>query len=144
MDYPEGFPDHLKPAAHLAVLKANRRFPKLNQSKKRIRQATFELCELACVAAENGEWQSHLALEGIEDFLHILCVDDPALHSYVGTGVFGAFSDPIKWEITATEQWFGYVERLAEAGKSRRLGNLVLDRSNRRTNNKESPPQYSG
>jgi len=121
MNYPPEFPDHLKPAALLAVMKADRRFPRQNQAKKRIKQAIFELCEIACTAAEKGEWPVHFALEGIEDFLHILCVDDPANHSDVTDPAFERFADPIKSEVWASKEWIGYVERLAEVGRATKI-----------------------
>jgi len=118
MNYPIGFPNRLKPAARLAVLKADRKFARPEQAGKRIRQAIFELCELACTATESGEWRADLALEGIEDFLHILCVDDPACPGTVVGPAFARFAEPIKNEIWSLEEWLGYVERLAEVGKS--------------------------
>jgi lambda repressor-like predicted transcriptional regulator len=114
MNYPPGFPPHLRPQAYSVVLKAGRIFKKQGQGKKRVKRAIFELCEIICIAAEGGEWPAHSALEGMEDFLHILCVDDPDNHASAGSTTFMIWSEPIKDEVISSKKWLSYVERLAQ------------------------------
>jgi hypothetical protein len=68
--------------------------------------------EIACVAVESGEWRVELALYGLDEFLHTLCVVDPARGR---GGVVDRFSGPIQREITTSEEWLAVVERLAAA-----------------------------
>jgi lambda repressor-like predicted transcriptional regulator len=119
MDYPQGFPSHLKPSASLAVRKAFLKFPGQSQATNRIRSAAFALCEICCAAAEEGEWKADLALAGMEDFLHILCVNDPWFRLSPISSQFRLFSEPIKAEVINSKAWLGYLKRLAKLGTAK-------------------------
>jgi hypothetical protein len=73
--------------------------------------------EIACIAVESGEWRVELALYGLDEFLHTLCVDDPARARCFDSGAFDRFAGPIKREIRESEEWLAVVERLAAAAE---------------------------
>jgi DNA-binding CsgD family transcriptional regulator len=116
VDYPTKFPNRLELRLAAAVLKAQRRFPAEHQAKERIMAGILAFAEIACVAVESGEWRGELALHGLDEFLHTLCVD-PARARCFDSGAFDRFAGPIKREIRESEEWLAVVERLAAAAE---------------------------
>jgi hypothetical protein len=119
MNYPRGFPDRLRPRAEAAILKAQREFR--NQSaRERVKATIFAFAEVACSAAEAGEWKPETALAGIEQLLHSLCEDEwlSGQEPFMPVGTLmqmtiERFERETRQELRVSEQWIGYVQRLA-------------------------------
>ena len=113
MEYPPGFPNHLKPRVELLLLRSSLEFPRDNQVKRRIEAAFFSFTEIVCEEVKSGKWRNDLALECIYDFLHCLCVWDQANAFSPVSPAFLRFSEPIKQEITRSKRWLDILEILA-------------------------------
>src|SRR6266853_2751037 len=118
MNFPSNFPNRLKPGVHVAVLKAQRRFPKENQSIKRIKIGISAFAETAIDAVKKGEWDVASAYLGFESFLVSLCVDEAQRdHPVMLTNVFSSEVDRLKLAMTNSRKWINWLEKLDELAR---------------------------
>jgi RNA polymerase sigma factor (sigma-70 family) len=69
--------------------------------------------DIACNAVEKGEWEPHLALSGLSDFLDELCLEDSEM-ARMPLADYWNLAEAMKKEIEKSKQWDSYVERLAK------------------------------
>lgn len=110
MNFPAGFPSHLKPRAEAAILKASSRF-KDNEDVSRMESGFFAFAEIAVRAAEGGEYDVELVHSALHEFLDYMFAQDPCgppvrlIHPRV-------IAEHFKSELRRSDEWIGYMERL--------------------------------
>lgn len=137
MEFPLGFPSRFVPMAEAAILRVQRRLKKKSKiSDQVIAAKTFAFAEVACLAAEAGEWPPDLALVGLRQFLLLLCHEPESTFVESEEAPDWAVKGPaerLEWmteekierlvqEITESEKWLSYVERLAQVVKAQTKG----------------------
>lgn len=116
--------------ADAAILRVQRKLQGRDQQQL-IRAVVFAFADVACVAAEAGEWRPELTLAGIKRFVRTVCEDGPV--EDVPANPFGKLiaADAFLWnqqiekdihQIKNSEKWLGYVERLAKLVKVQTRG----------------------
>jgi hypothetical protein len=116
MDYPEGFPDRLKPRLEREILNLRYKYPLAGDSLKRITETVAVYLDMACKAVESGEWEIGPAHSGLRDFALELCED------YLGYMQQPWWTDDdwneklndMMWRITSSFRWIGHLNKLDE------------------------------
>ena len=73
-DFPQHFPNHLKPRTSVIIGEALKRFPDQTQTLQLCKQVISELTPHFCTAAHNNTLRADLALSAMSDLLHYLLV----------------------------------------------------------------------
>lgn len=131
MEYPLEFPQLRRPRVDVAILEAQKKFPKSTEMPSRIRMAIFSFADIAIAAVEAGEWNLALAHAGVKTFLISLCTDEVSRHGFSSPREFLSVSNKIHDDIVKSAQWMRYMRRFAalaetksESGPERKVSKI--------------------
>jgi hypothetical protein len=114
MDYPQGFPDRLKPRLEAEILKLRYKYPLAGDAWKRISETVAAYVDIACKAVESGGWEIGLAHSGLKDFVLELCEDhaETMRQPWWTAEDWDEYIDRLMWRITGSLQWLAHLNRL--------------------------------
>ena len=114
---PHFFPNHLRPRLDLTITDAGKDFPLVSQTRQRVGKIISHVGQAVCVAARNGLVRPDLALLALQDLFD--CLSDYYYeHSYSNRE---SYDRKLKREITASEEWRGFLKELAEVAEAPKL-----------------------
>jgi hypothetical protein len=124
---PDGVPDRLEPLIYAASLEIDKKFPRPNQAKQRIKSLTFAFAEIIYMAAKNDEIAPHLAVDALRQFVRDAHLYDAGLPKYLPTYYektrsMERFETRLANEIEESDEWREYIDKFAALVRSKISG----------------------
>jgi hypothetical protein len=122
---PDDVPDHLEPLIYAASLESNRKFPRPNQAKKRIKSLIFAFAEILYAAAKSEEITPHLAVDVLKEFVDEAYKYDDGLIKYLPKYYekvknLERFEVALTQEIEKSDKWQNYIKKFAKLVEAKR------------------------